>query len=374
MQVTMNVNGEDVTRDVEPRLLLIHFLRDHLRPHRQPLGLRHVSNCGVCVVWMDGATGEDRAPCSRRWPTAAACARSKDLEQGGGLDPIQQGFMNEHGLQCGFCTPAMMMTGRALLDRNPDPSDDEIREAICGTICRCTGYENIVRAIRWAAEHQTTEEGDRHDRHRSSDQRRRQPDRVRPDAAQGRRPVPARAGQLRRRHRPARHAARCDPAQPGTPTPIIKSIDTSAAEAHPKVKAVITGAILETLGLAWMPTLSYDTAGRAGHRQGALPGPGGRLRRRRGQVLGARRAGVDRRRVRDRSPPVIDAKKALDPGAPVIRTDKEGKTDNHIFDWEAGDAAKCDAAFAKADVDRRRRTCSTRAPIRRRWRRAASVA
>jgi carbon-monoxide dehydrogenase small subunit len=77
----------------------------------------------------------------------------EDLEQGGVLDAVQQGFMNEHGLQCGFCTPAMMLTGRALLDRNPDPSTDEIREAICGTICRCTGYENIVRAIRWAAEH-----------------------------------------------------------------------------------------------------------------------------------------------------------------------------------------------------------------------------
>jgi carbon-monoxide dehydrogenase small subunit len=88
--------------------------------------------------------------------TAMADGRSvrtvEDLEQGGVLDPVQQGFMNEHGLQCGFCTPAMMMTARALLDRNPDPSTDQIREAICGTICRCTGYENIVRSIRWAAE------------------------------------------------------------------------------------------------------------------------------------------------------------------------------------------------------------------------------
>jgi carbon-monoxide dehydrogenase small subunit len=79
------------------------------------------------------------------------------LERDGELDPIQKGFMEEHGLQCGFCTPAMMMTGRALLDRNPDPSNDEIREAICGTICRCTGYENIVRAIRWAADNPATE-------------------------------------------------------------------------------------------------------------------------------------------------------------------------------------------------------------------------
>jgi carbon-monoxide dehydrogenase small subunit len=77
----------------------------------------------------------------------------EDMERDGELDPIQQGFMEEHGLQCGFCTPGMIMTARALLDRNPHPSDAEIREAISGQICRCTGYTNIVKAIRWAAEH-----------------------------------------------------------------------------------------------------------------------------------------------------------------------------------------------------------------------------
>jgi aerobic carbon-monoxide dehydrogenase small subunit len=152
MQVTINVNGEDVSRDVEPRLLLIHFLRDHLRLTGSHWGC-DTSNCGVCVVWMDGQPVK-----SCTVLTAMADGRSirtvEDLEQGGNLAPIQQGFMNEHGLQCGFCTPAMLMTGQALLDRNPDPSNEEIREAICGTICRCTGYENIVRAIRWAAEHQ----------------------------------------------------------------------------------------------------------------------------------------------------------------------------------------------------------------------------
>jgi carbon-monoxide dehydrogenase small subunit len=75
------------------------------------------------------------------------------MERDGRLDPVQEGFMREHGLQCGFCTPAMMITARALLDVNPDPTAQEIRQAICGTVCRCTGYENIVRAIRWAAEH-----------------------------------------------------------------------------------------------------------------------------------------------------------------------------------------------------------------------------
>jgi carbon-monoxide dehydrogenase small subunit len=152
MQVTINVNGEDVSRDVEPRLLLIHFLRDHLRLTGSHWGC-DTSNCGVCVVWMDGQPVK-----SCTVLTAMADGRTirtvEDLEQGGVLAPIQQGFMNEHGLQCGFCTPAMLMTGQALLDRNPDPSNGEIREAICGIICRCTGYENIVRAIRWAADHQ----------------------------------------------------------------------------------------------------------------------------------------------------------------------------------------------------------------------------
>ena len=153
MEVTINVNGEDFTRDVEPRLLLIHFLRDHLRLTGSHWGC-DTTNCGVCVVWMDGQPVK-----SCTVLTAMADGRTirtvEDLEQGGVLDPIQQGFMNEHGLQCGFCTPAMMMTARHLLDHHPDPSTDEIREAICGTICRCTGYENIVRAVRWAAAHAT---------------------------------------------------------------------------------------------------------------------------------------------------------------------------------------------------------------------------
>ena len=78
------------------------------------------------------------------------------MERDGGLDPVQQGFMEEHGLQCGFCTPGMMLTARALLDRNPIPTEEEIREAISGQICRCTGYENIVKAVRWAAEHESS--------------------------------------------------------------------------------------------------------------------------------------------------------------------------------------------------------------------------
>ena len=153
MDVTLTVNGEEVTRTIESRLLLVHFLRDHLDLTGTHWGC-DTSNCGACVVWIDS---EPVKSCT----TLAAMAGGhevrtvEDLEGPDGLDPVQEGFMNCHGLQCGFCTPGMMLVGRALLDANPDPSESEIREAISGNRCRCTGYENIVRSIRWAAEHTT---------------------------------------------------------------------------------------------------------------------------------------------------------------------------------------------------------------------------
>lgn len=151
MQMTMTVNGAEITKDSEPRVLLVHFIRDVLGLTGTHWGC-DTSNCGTCVVLMDGQPVKS---CT----VLAAMAIGRDirtvegLADGATLDPIQEGFMREHGLQCGFCTPGMMMTGRALLDRNPDPSDTEIRQAISGQICRCTGYATIVRSIRWAAEH-----------------------------------------------------------------------------------------------------------------------------------------------------------------------------------------------------------------------------
>jgi carbon-monoxide dehydrogenase small subunit len=155
MLVTMTVNGQQYTREVEPRLLLVHFLRDELGLTGTHWGC-DTSNCGVCVVQVDGVPVKS---CTM----LAAMVGGREvrtvegLESNAELDPVQQGFVNEHGLQCGFCTPAMMMTARWLLDRNAQPSEPEIREAISGTFCRCTGYENIVRAIRWAAEHPRAE-------------------------------------------------------------------------------------------------------------------------------------------------------------------------------------------------------------------------
>ncbi len=149
MDVTMNINGEAVTSDIEPRTLLVHYLRDNLGLTGTHWGC-DTSNCGTCVVWVDN---EPVKSCT----TLAAMAGGHDvrtvegLEVDGKLDPVQEGFIQCHGLQCGFCTPGMMMTARALLDRNPEPTNDEIREAISGQICRCTGYATIVRSIQWAA-------------------------------------------------------------------------------------------------------------------------------------------------------------------------------------------------------------------------------
>jgi carbon-monoxide dehydrogenase small subunit len=155
MQITVRVNGEAHTRDVEPRRLLVHFLREDLALTGTHWGC-DTSNCGVCTVTLDGTPVKS---CT----VLAVMADGRDvrtvegLADGDTLDPLQQGFVTCHGLQCGFCTPGMLMTTRALLDANPHPTETEIREAISGNLCRCTGYENIVRAVRWAAENSGTE-------------------------------------------------------------------------------------------------------------------------------------------------------------------------------------------------------------------------
>jgi carbon-monoxide dehydrogenase small subunit len=152
MNVSMTVNGEQVAGDVEPRQLLVHFIRETLGLKGTHWGC-DTSNCGACVVLMDGK------PVKSCTVLAAMCEGHEirtveSLEANGRLDPIQEGFHEKHGLQCGFCTPGMLMTTRALLDENPDPSEEEIRTAISGAICRCTGYKNIVAAVRWAAENE----------------------------------------------------------------------------------------------------------------------------------------------------------------------------------------------------------------------------
>ena len=150
MQITVYVNGAACTATVEPRLLLIHFLRDDLRLTGSHWGC-DTSNCGACVVWLDD-TPVKSCTVLAVMADGRRVLTVEGLEQRGRLDPVQEGFARCHGLQCGFCTPGMMMTARWLLDHHPDPSPDQIREAISGQICRCTGYENIVRSIVWAGQ------------------------------------------------------------------------------------------------------------------------------------------------------------------------------------------------------------------------------
>ena len=149
MLITLKVNGVEQSAEVEPRLLLVHFLRDVLNLTGTHIGC-DTSNCGACTVILNGQAVKS---CT----VLAVQADDGDvqtvegLEQDGQLHPLQEGFWQEHGLQCGFCTPGMIMTAADLLAEDPDPSDADIRHALEGNICRCTGYEHIVNAIQHAA-------------------------------------------------------------------------------------------------------------------------------------------------------------------------------------------------------------------------------
>lgn len=147
--IKVKVNGVEHAVEVEPRMLLVHFIRETLRLTGTHIGC-DTSHCGACTIVMDG----------RAIKSCTAFAVQADghevttvegLEQDGKLHPLQDGFFQEHGLQCGYCTPGMLMTGYAYLGAKNDPTDDEIRHAISGNLCRCTGYVNIVKAYQYAA-------------------------------------------------------------------------------------------------------------------------------------------------------------------------------------------------------------------------------
>ncbi len=149
--IHLTINGTEHEAQVESRLLLVHLLRDVLRLTGTHIGC-DTTHCGACTVLLDG---EPVKSCT----VLAVQADGKDLKtveglaENGKLHPIQEGFWEEHGLQCGFCTPGMLMTGYALLQRNAHPSELDIRQAISGNLCRCTGYVNIVKAVQYAAAH-----------------------------------------------------------------------------------------------------------------------------------------------------------------------------------------------------------------------------
>jgi aerobic carbon-monoxide dehydrogenase small subunit len=148
-QIKVTVNGAAHAHEVESRLLLVHYLRETLRLTGTHIGC-DTTHCGACTVLLDG-----RPVKSCTVLAAQADGREvmtvEGLEKDGKLDPIQEGFYQEHGLQCGYCTPGMMMTSHALLESNANPSEGEIRQAISGNLCRCTGYVNIVKSVQHAA-------------------------------------------------------------------------------------------------------------------------------------------------------------------------------------------------------------------------------
>ena len=148
-KISLKVNGVDHDLMVEPRLLLVHCLRDVLRLTGTHIGCE-TSHCGACTVHLDGKAIKS---CSLFAVQADGreITTVEGLEQNGTLHPIQEGFWQEHGLQCGFCTPGMMMAATAFLKDHPHPSEDEIRVAISGNLCRCTGYMNIIKSIQYAA-------------------------------------------------------------------------------------------------------------------------------------------------------------------------------------------------------------------------------
>ena len=149
MKVTLKVNGAEHTGDVEPRVLLVDFIRTNLRLTGTHIGC-DTSGCGACTVLVDGTPLKSCTLLAVQ-VSGRSITTVEGLAAGAGMSPIQTGFHEEHGLQCGFCTPGMMLTSSALLARNPDPSEAEIRQAISGNLCRCTGYVNIVKSVQHAA-------------------------------------------------------------------------------------------------------------------------------------------------------------------------------------------------------------------------------
>jgi len=149
LPITVTVNGDEVERTVEARTLLVHFLRDELGLTGTHIGC-DTTNCGACTVLLDGTLLKSCTLFAVQ-ADGAEVMTVEGLGENGDLHPVQEGFREEHGLQCGFCTPGMMLVGYRLLQENPDPSEEEIRHAISGNLCRCTGYQNIVKSVQWAA-------------------------------------------------------------------------------------------------------------------------------------------------------------------------------------------------------------------------------
>ena len=348
MRVGVTINGERRDADVEPRLLLVHLIREVFRLTGTHIGC-DTTHCGACTVLLDGRPVKSCTVFAVQ-ADGRTVMTVEGLEQDGKLHPLQEGFVQEHGLQCGYCTPGMLMTSYEFLQRHPRPSEDEIRHAISGNLCRCTGYVNIVKAIQHAAARlagQPAKEG--HD-----------------GAEHAPRTSPEVGGMghsIKRKEDPRfirGQGTYVDDVQlpgmlyldivrsPYAHAKIVK-IDTAKALAIPGVLAVITGQDLAKYNLHWMPTLMSDT-------QMVLPVEKVMYQAQEvAAVLATERYiaadGADAVEVQyEPLPVVVDPKKALEPGAPVLRTDKKDKNDNHIWHWEWGDRAATDRAFREAAV------------------------
>ena len=155
MKINVKVNGIAYEREVEARTLLAYFLRDTLGLTGTHVGC-DTSSCGCCVVAMDGKTAVKSCTMFAVMADGHEITTIEGLEQNGQLHPLQQAFWDCHGLQCGFCTPGMMMTSYVLLEHEPNPNEEQIRDAISGNLCRCTGYQNIVKSVQQAAREMAT--------------------------------------------------------------------------------------------------------------------------------------------------------------------------------------------------------------------------
>ena len=330
--ITVTVNGEAHTREVDSRLLLVHLIRDDLTLTGTHIGC-DTTHCGACTVLLNGAPTKSCTVLAVQ-ADGAEIGTVEGLAGADGMTALQEGFQQEHGLQCGFCTPGMLMTGTALLESNPDPSEAEIREAISGNLCRCTGYVNIVKAVQY---------------------RRRQDGGGQLMAPRTSAKICGMGHSMKRKEDPRFLQGKGnfidDHTLPGmlwldiVRSPIaygkIKNIDSSKALEIDGVLAVLTGYDLEGYGLHWMPTLMSDT-------QMVLPTDTVMYQAQEvaGVIATSRYAAADGVAAveveYEPMKPVMDPFRALEDDAPVLRTDKEGKTDNRIWHWEAGDKEATD--------------------------------
>ena len=260
--VSMTVNGKSVEDLVEPRTLLIHFLREQLNLTGPHIGCE-TTHCGACTVDLDGKSVKSCTVFAVQAEGATILTIEGIAAPDGTLHALQEGFREMHGLQCGFCTPGMITRAYRLLQENPNPSEEEIRLGISGNLCRCTGYQNIVKAIQYAAakiERRRVPGGRGMNAIAPTSRRtRRKAAGPRLQAQAGRRyPLRPGQGQLRRRPQAAGDALRRSSCGRRTPMRASGQIDISKAKEVPGVLAVLTAEDLKPLALHYMPTLAGD--------------------------------------------------------------------------------------------------------------------